>query len=216
MTKLKIFIPGKIIVYFMLSLFLILSHNAFSQTNNNKNEISLNNGNIDFYHFVIDEYVWLIKNLYQGNDPFFVIVKKLYINDNDDIFSMLFSYTDNLRHLEENSISSYYPYNSDSTIYITISREICKDRNKRNYFDDLVNAKKVNSKIIDDIFFPLSLEYTISKSQTEKANVTYFGCYMHNDLYEVTKFKNMILARKNNKSIVYFTNYKPKNDIKKE
>ena len=111
----------------LLSIFLLLVSICFvpklgySQNNGMSHSKSNVEESIDFYQFVIDQYIWLIKKVYKGNSPFFVIVESVYLDNSHKIVDITMTYTENYKKLTEYKESYFYKYKKDEKISSKIS-----------------------------------------------------------------------------------------------
>lgn len=163
----KTFKTKGITICFMFTLLIIFSQSVLSQKDTTKNLIY--NKNIDIFNQVINEYVFFIKKVYKGDNPFFVIIDHIYSSEEYHNLSMSYTYTNVFSKLKENKDAIVYSYNSDSTIFIIVTNYFQGDS---TFKTDIINdfkAKEITENILKKTFYPLTIEYLIN-NYPEKIN----------------------------------------------
>lgn len=196
-------------IVFSVLLMLLFIRSGIMQNENNNLQFKPD-GNIDFYEYIIDEYVWLIKKVYQGDTPFFVLVTDVYSDEEHGIFNIQFSYTLSFAQLKKYDEAIYYKYKQDS-IYVLINNF----QGDRQFITDLQNnfhAGRITEHTMQDLFYPLTEDFFFEDMQKNKTrNVSLeiiIDSISNNKYYEVSKYKDEISAKENGISINFFTDYK--------
>jgi hypothetical protein len=191
----------KVILLLLFSFFL---NNSNSVEFNNSNQITNNfTETSSFYQFVISEYIWLIKKVYEGDAPFIVIVDDLFADQRNDNIYIKLTYTIRFKELNKYIGSHYYRYKEDELIYVVVNR-IQGDTSFKSYFSNHYNVGKVTDTTLTKIFYPITFDLILDslvKSQNKDE------LYHTKDIFQITKNQNRISSKINGSEVVYFRNY---------
>jgi len=199
--------------FFLITLTtILLSQSVYSQKDTSNILKPVHENNIDFYSYTIDKYVCLIKNVYEGDVPFFVLVDDIYSNQEYGIFNIELTYTRFFNRLIEYKNYYYYSYNKDSTIFIIIKDHFQGDSTFKDELTSTLKCEKITEQVLQKTFYPLTDEFRWSLINA--SNINEF--FIKQDTHIVEKFGDSFRGYINGECVVYYNNYNLKNVIIKE
>jgi hypothetical protein len=144
-----------IIVFQLISL-----NTTFSQQNIKASAKIEKQVEFEFYQFVIDEYIKLIKHVEVGKAPFIVLVKSVRIVDSLSIQFIDISYTNNFNFFRKYYEDSFYYFYEPEEIAIVID-EISGFSPGISNFVSRYNIQGMTKEIMKKDFLPLTAHHHI-------------------------------------------------------
>jgi len=199
---------------------LLLIQPTFSQ---DKVERDLDKNYIEclyLYEFVIDNFVDLVNNIYEGDKHYFVIVE--YIDNTPSLMrnEIRFTYTQSYQTLLDYEFALFYKCEEHDNVYIIMDR--FNSNKLKVFFAEEFQAKVITTNTLLDIFYPLTYEFEyLSKPENNNKNINDLYVFKRSE-YSVISTDDEIIANENAYRIVYFTDYKrkyfsgKKNNLKEE
>lgn len=165
--------------------------------------------NVAFYKFVVKKYVDLIKMVYLGDNPFFVVIEHLY--NFDEIIDIDITYTTNFYLLKSYINNEYYQYDDSAKIFVVLT-EFQGDTTLRNDFAKLFNTKKISEEILKEKLYPLTFEgfvEDLTKGRDENVKIIFNENPKNtNDTFKIRKYYKRIDAYSKSAQVVYFNDFK--------
>lgn len=189
--------------------FLLISHVSFSQVILFDEEEKKNFEEcLNLHEFVMDNFVKLVRDVYVGDEPFFIIVQHIYNTPDIMQNNIEFTFTQNYQTLLDYEFALFYKYEKRDDVYIILNRF---DSNKlKVFFAKTYNVAVVNSSILKNTFYPLSVEHKFL-SMPKYSDKGLEDCYVYTwPWYGVISNDDGVKALENTVRINYFTNYKRK------
>jgi hypothetical protein len=200
----KTFKTKGITICFMFTLLIILSQSVLSQKDTTKNLIY--NKNIDIFNQVINEYVFFIKKVYKGDNPFFVIIDHIYSSEEIHILSMSYTYTNVFSKLEENKDAIVYAYNTDSTIFVVVTNFFYGDSVLKTDIINKFKAKEITENILKKTFYPLTIESLINNNPEKFEEILYKESFYDNEKLDLDIYGDDIIMSEDGTYFRYFNN----------
>ncbi len=167
---------------------------------------------IDYYEYILQEYTWLIQNVYVGEEPFFIIVKGAYCDTNDNM-SLSITYTQFGTILRRIKDSYYYEYDIDRNIYVVIDYSMFFGDSK-SILSKKHHPLKLSEEDFIDLFYPITKDRDCEFSYNDKKVVFKFKEIFKNSVFHIEKHGSKISARENGIAVRYFTDYAKKRQQK--
>lgn len=198
-------VNGVIVIIFAMQFYI----NNCSAQDINVHETEKPTECLRFYGFVIDEYVKLIQTVYEGDEPFFVLVTHLFCNEPGVVTADIsITYTQLYQNISPLIGKYYYPYSYDSSVFVILDIEEDSWQRYGLSPDHFPKASIITEEVLKQVLFPLTEEYDMEYNQPKPDNVIFYNFYSEkNDKFSVSKSDNGIHSQVNNKNIVYFMNY---------
>jgi len=198
----------KLLRILILLIVLFFNQNLYSQNKMETESKEIITKSLDFYKYVIDQYISILESNYSVDDSIIIYVD-LYCNDVSNNFSLTLRVTDRYSKIIEFEYSPFYKYNNQKDIYIVFARFQGYPRVESD-FCHAFDAEIVRDSTLIHVFYPITYEFA-----KDHGLINTLGT--NSKVFKVEKFEvdynlKNIRTRVNGRSENYFRNYK--SDIK--